>query len=47
MPTVEELEQELEREIEIMLNPIEEKKSKAKEILAEVKAHEVKKEKKG
>jgi predicted nuclease of restriction endonuclease-like (RecB) superfamily len=37
MPTIEELEQELEREIDIMLSPTEEKKSKLKDILAEVK----------
>lgn len=43
MPTIEELEQELGREIENMLNPIEEKKSKAKDILAEVKAEKINK----
>jgi predicted nuclease of restriction endonuclease-like (RecB) superfamily len=37
MPTVEELEQELGREMETMLSPTEEKKTNAKEILAAVK----------
>ncbi len=37
------VEQELGREIDIMLNPTEEKVSKAKDILAEVKAQETKK----
>jgi predicted nuclease of restriction endonuclease-like (RecB) superfamily len=37
MPTVEELEQELGRELETMLSPTEEKKTKAKDILAAVK----------
>ena len=43
MPTIEELEEELGREIEIMLNPDEEKKSKAKDVLAAVKGEEFKK----
>ena len=43
MPTIEELEQELGREIEIMMNPIEEKKNKAKDILAAVKGQGSKK----
>jgi predicted nuclease of restriction endonuclease-like (RecB) superfamily len=38
-------EQELGREIEIMMSPTEEKKSKAKDILAEVKDQEIKKAK--
>jgi predicted nuclease of restriction endonuclease-like (RecB) superfamily len=42
MPTIEELEQELGREIETMLSPNEEKKSKAKDILAEIKGQEIK-----
>ena len=46
MPTIEELEQELGREIESMLSPIEEKKSKAKDILAAVKGEEIKKSEK-
>jgi hypothetical protein len=37
--------QELGREIEIMLSPTEEKKSKAKDILAAVKGQEIKKAK--
>ncbi|WP_262711653.1 hypothetical protein [Niastella caeni] len=37
MPTIEELEQELGKEIETMLTPLEEKKSKSKDILAVVK----------
>ena len=45
MPTIEELEQELGREIEIMMNPIEEKKNKAKDILAAVKDQGIKKSK--
>jgi predicted nuclease of restriction endonuclease-like (RecB) superfamily len=45
MPTVEELEQELGREMETMLTPTEEKKSKAKDILAEIKGQEIKKAK--
>lgn len=37
MPTVEELEQELARDIESMINPNEEKNNRAKDILKEVK----------
>jgi hypothetical protein len=39
------LEQELGREIEIMMSPNEEKKNKAKDILAAVKGQETKKAK--
>jgi predicted nuclease of restriction endonuclease-like (RecB) superfamily len=42
MPTIEELEQELGREIETMLSSTEEKKSKAKDILAVVNGQEIK-----
>ena len=42
MPTIEELEQELGREMETMLSPTEEKKSKAKDILAAVIGQEIK-----
>lgn len=43
MPTIEELELELEKEIEIMQSPIDEKKNKLKDILAKVKEEEIKK----
>jgi predicted nuclease of restriction endonuclease-like (RecB) superfamily len=45
MPTIEELEQEMEKEMEILRKPIDEKKSKLKEILSRIKGDEVKKEK--
>lgn len=45
MPTIEELEQEIEKEIEILRKPINEKKNKLKEILNRIKMDEVKKEK--
>lgn len=43
MPTIEELELELEKEIEIMQSPIDDKKNKLKDILAQVKGEEIKK----
>lgn len=45
MPTIEELEMEIEKEMEILRRPIDEKKNKLKEILSRVKRDEVKKEK--
>lgn len=44
MPSIKELEAELEKEIEIILKPIDEKKNKLKEILSKIKGAEVKKE---
>ena len=38
MPTIEEQEEELGRDIEHMINPTEEKKSKANDVLKEVKS---------
>lgn len=43
MPTIEELEQELDKEIEILRKPIDEKKTKLHEILSRVKGEELKK----
>ncbi len=43
MPTIEELEQELDKEIEILRKPIDEKKNKLKEILSRMKGEELKK----
>jgi predicted nuclease of restriction endonuclease-like (RecB) superfamily len=43
LPTIEELEQELEKEIKILQRPIDEKKNKLNEILKKIKGDEVKK----
>lgn len=43
MPTIEELEQEVDKEIEALRKPIDEKKSRLKDILEKIKGEEVKK----